>query len=75
MLFTFKARRRSHPLFSGKLLGECPAGKVTNEGHTRQDASILIERGAPRHAGVVDEDVDLTFLGLNGLDEVVATGL
>jgi hypothetical protein len=42
---------------------------------TREDASILIKRGAPRHAGVVDEDVDLIFLGLNGLDEVVATSL
>jgi hypothetical protein len=37
--------------------------------------SILIKRRAPRHAGVVDEDVNLLLLGLDSLDEVVAPGL
>jgi hypothetical protein len=35
----------------------------------------LIVWRAPRHAGVIDEDVDLVFLGLDGLDEVVASSL
>jgi hypothetical protein len=37
--------------------------------------SVLIIRRAPRHARVVDEDMDLFFLGLDGLDEAVAPSL
>ena len=44
-------------------------------GRAKSDVNILIIRCAPRHAGVVDEDVNLLFLGLDGLDEVVAPSL
>ena len=44
-------------------------------GRAKSDVNILIIRRAPRHARVVDEDVDLLFLGLDGLDEVVAPSL
>jgi hypothetical protein len=36
---------------------------------------VLIKRRAPRHAGVVDEDMDLFFLGLDSLDEAVTPSL
>ena len=44
-------------------------------GRAKSDVNILIIRCAPRHAGVVDEDVNILFLGLDGLDEVVAPSL
>jgi hypothetical protein len=37
--------------------------------------NVLIIRRAPRHARVVDEDMNLFFLGLDGLDEAVAPSL
>lgn len=42
---------------------------------TSRIATILIIRRAPRHARVVDKDMDLFFLGLDGLDEAVAPSL
>ncbi len=40
-----------------------------------QIVDILIVRGAPRHARVVDQDMDLFFLGPDGFDEAVAPSL
>jgi hypothetical protein len=77
MLFTFRAKRRSHPSFSGKLLGR----KIDRDGLNPDPRKkfktfgALIVWRAPRHAGVINEDVDLAFLGLDGLDEVVAPSL
>jgi hypothetical protein len=79
MLFTFKANTRSHPAFSGKLFpnGSRWTERQAHQANTRTSriVSILIIRRAPRHARVVDEDMDLFFLGLDGLDEAVAPGL
>ena len=40
-----------------------------------RQAYVLIKRRAPRHTRVVDEDMNLLFLGLDGLDEAVTPSL
>ena len=79
MLLTFRANTRSHPSFSGKLFGHRP--KRDDKGGQQARASrsvlvgVLVERRAPRHARVVDEDMDLALLGLDRVDEAVAPSL
>jgi hypothetical protein len=76
MLFTFKANTRSHPAISGKLFPNASRWTVRQphqpSTRTSRIVSILIIWRAPRHARVVDEDMDLFFLGLDGLYEAVA---
>jgi hypothetical protein len=79
MLFTFKANTRSHPPFSGKLFQNGSRWTVRQphqaSTQTSRIVSVLFIRRAPRHARVVDEDMDLVFLGLDGFDEAVAPSL
>lgn len=77
MLLTFRANRRSHPSFSGKLFGRRPGVIRALVGTCSQSllVGVLVERRAPRHARVVDEDVNLALLGFYRLDEAVAPSL
>jgi hypothetical protein len=79
MLFTFKANTRSHPASSGKLFqnGSRWTARQPHQASTRTSriVSILIVRRAPRHARVVDEDMNRFVLGLDSLDEAVAPSL
>jgi hypothetical protein len=72
--FHIQSKKAIPTILFREAIGECPDGKALSIG-IHDMLALLIERGAPRHAGVIREDVDLTFLGLDSIDEAVATSL
>jgi hypothetical protein len=56
-------------------LAEVIRASIGTHSQTLATSNVLVERCAPRHARVVDEDVDLALLGFDRVDEVVASSL